>query len=136
MTRPWFRPLIPPANGRCPFLWKLFKTLFQRKTFRKRIEEGVVKCLVPFLFQKSLLFGQYLRLPYFSRLSPDDTANFLFWELWEWLTIPMKIMASICGKLSCLRSQTTFCSLLLHVFKIHFLANLKWNRFNFFINWK
>ena len=30
-----------------------------------------------------------------------------------------------------LRSQSTFCSLLLHIFKIHFLTNLKWNRFNY-----
>ena len=36
--------------------------------------------------------------------------------------------------LSYLRSQSTFRSLLLHVFKIHFLTNLKLNRFNFFIN--
>ena len=35
-----------------------------------------------------------------------------------------------------LRSPSTFCSLLLHVFKIHFLTNLKWNCFNSFINWK
>ena len=29
-----------------------------------------------------------------------DIANLLFWELWESLTIPIKIIASICSKLS------------------------------------
>ena len=35
-----------------------------------------------------------------------------------------------------LRSQSTFCSLLLHVFKIHFLTNLKRIRFNLSIESK
>ena len=64
-----------------PFCENYLKLYFNEKHLEKRIEEGVVKYLMPFLFQKSLLFGQYLRLPYFSRLSPDDAANFLFWEL-------------------------------------------------------
>ena len=31
-----------------------------------------------------------------------DIANLLFWKLWECLTIPIKIIVSICSKLSCL----------------------------------
>ena len=31
-----------------------------------------------------------------------DIANLLFWELWECLTIPIKIIVSICSMLSCL----------------------------------
>ena len=31
-----------------------------------------------------------------------DIANFLFWEHWECFIIPIKIMVSICSKLSCL----------------------------------
>ena len=33
-----------------------------------------------------------------------DIANLLFWELWECLTIPIKIIVSICSMLSCLSS--------------------------------
>ena len=31
-----------------------------------------------------------------------DIVNLLFWQLWECLTIPIKIIVSICSKLSCL----------------------------------
>ena len=31
----------------------------------------------------------------------QDITNLQFWELWECLTIPIKIILSICGKLSC-----------------------------------
>ena len=31
-----------------------------------------------------------------------DIVNLLFWELWECLTIPIKIIVSICSKLLCL----------------------------------
>ena len=31
-----------------------------------------------------------------------DIGNFLFWELWEYLIIPIKFVVSICSKLSCL----------------------------------
>ena len=31
-----------------------------------------------------------------------DIANLLFWELWKCLTIPIKIILSICSKFSCL----------------------------------
>ena len=31
-----------------------------------------------------------------------DIANLLFWKLWECLTMPMKIIVSVCSKLSCL----------------------------------
>ena len=34
-----------------------------------------------------------------------DIANLLFWELWECLTIPIKIIVSICSKLSCLSAS-------------------------------
>ena len=49
--------------------------------------------------------------------------------------IALKI-AGFASFLLCLRSQSTFCSLFLHAFKIHCLTNLKRNRFNFFINGK
>ena len=35
-----------------------------------------------------------------------DIANLLFWELWECLTIPMKIIVPVCSKLPCLSSCT------------------------------
>ena len=41
-------PLMPPAIGCCPFLWKLLKSLFKCKTL-----------LVPFFFKKNVLFAQY-----------------------------------------------------------------------------
>ena len=31
-----------------------------------------------------------------------NIVNLLFWELWEWLTVPIKIIVSICGKFSSL----------------------------------
>ena len=34
-----------------------------------------------------------------------DIANLLFWELWECLTIPIKIIVSICSMLSCLSAS-------------------------------
>ena len=37
----------------------------------------------------------------FSLRYCKDILNLLFWKLWECLTIPIKIIVSICSKLSC-----------------------------------
>ena len=46
-----------------------------------------------------------------------DIANLLFWQLWECLPIPIKIILSICSKLSCL-SECKKINLIAQFFKI------------------
>ena len=50
-----------------------------------------------FIYMQKINFIFNLFLRYFK-----DIANLLFWKLWECLTIPIKIILSICSKLSCL----------------------------------
>ena len=50
-----------------------------------------------FIYMQKINFIFNLFLRYFK-----DIANLLFWKLWECLTIPIKIILSICSKISCL----------------------------------
>ena len=60
------------------------------------VEINLQKTLMFIYMQKiNFIFNLFLR--YFK-----DIANLLFWKLWECLTIPIKIILSICSKLSCL----------------------------------
>ena len=45
-----------------------------------------------------------------------DITNLLFWELWECLTIPIKIIISICSMLSCLSACKKSTSSLIYFF--------------------
>ena len=60
-----------------------------------------------------------------------NIANFAIWELCECLIIPIKIMVSICGKLSCLSackkwttSLTSFLRYCKEIAKLVFLGNM------------
>ena len=60
------------------------------------VEINLQKTLMFIYMQKiNFIFNLFLR--YFK-----DIANLLFWKLWECLTISIKIILSICSKLSCL----------------------------------
>ena len=60
------------------------------------VEINLQKTLMFIYMQKiNFIFNLFLR--YFK-----DIANLLFWKLWECLTIYIKIILSICSKLSCL----------------------------------
>ena len=53
-------------------------------------------------------------------------VNLLFWELWECLTIPIKIIVSLCSKLSCLSAckKSTSFLILQRNSKLVILSNL------------
>ena len=65
---------------------------------------------------------------FFFEIYCKDIANLLFWELWECLTIPIKIIVSICRKPSCLfackKSTSSITSFLRYCKEI---ANLTWS---------
>ena len=64
-------------SGAAPFWENYAKFYFDAKHLEKRLNKGVVKFLVPFFSKKNAYFGQYWKLPKFSRWdSAHHKSNF------------------------------------------------------------